>query len=388
MPVVHYPPVIGGFEVFLQNIAERIGMQTPFIVLTGKVKRAEQIEKKGKLLIDRSASLWNLSDISGSSYVYIFTSLPILFFKSIQIIRKERINVLHANGFFNGIVCFLLKKVTNVPYVMTIQSADFTIYHPGGLYKLIASIQASVERAIYRNASICHSVSNDLCEHYRKQGVEECVMIPNGVETDLFYALSEAERKGVREKYEIPNDAHVIVNVSRLEHKNGVGDVIDACGHLFKKMDNAALVIVGDGSLRRDLERRAREIGIRDRVYFLGEMDRSEVGRIISSSDVFVRTPLSEGFGISFLEAMAAEVPVVATPVGGIPDFLEDGETGLFAEVGNVTDIREKVEELIGNELLREKLKKQAKGMVEEKYDWNMIAKGIYDLYRKAARNT
>lgn len=378
MPVVHYPPVIGGFEVFLENIAERVGRDTDFFVLTGKVAGAPRRERKDRLRIFRTASFWELGDTSTGSYLYIFSSLILLFFQSLRVIKRENISVLHANGFFNGFVCLLLKKVTGVPYVMTIQSADFTIYHPGALYKLISGAQGFVERAIYRNASVCHGVSHDLCKHFRNQGVEECVMIPNGVEMDLFRPLSGEERKAVRREYGIPEEKKVVVNVSRLEYKNGVGDVIDAVRELSREV---VLVVVGDGSLRDDLEVKAENIGVADRVHFLGGMDREDVGRVVGALDVFVRTPYSEGFGIVFLEAMAAEVPVVATEVGGITDFVVEGQTGLFAKVGNSEDIARCISDLLEKQDLRESIISNAKDLVEEKYNWDHIASRVRDLY-------
>ncbi|MBX4206384.1 glycosyltransferase family 4 protein [Candidatus Parcubacteria bacterium] len=94
----------------------------------------------------------------------------------------------------------------------------------------------------------------------------------------------------------------------------------------------------------------------------------------LREADIFVRPSLSEGQGISFIEAMAAGLPVVATPVGGITDFLKDGGTGLFAKPGDPASIAEAVKRLIGDSALREKVRKNALELVREKYDWSLIA--------------
>ena len=91
-------------------------------------------------------------------------------------------------------------------------------------------------------------------------------------------------------------------------------------------------------------------------------------------SDIFVRPSLSEGLGNSFLEAMAAGIPVIATPVGGIPDFLVDGETGLFCEVNNPHSIAQKVEKLIKDRESRDYIIKNAREMVLQKYSWERVA--------------
>ena len=88
--------------------------------------------------------------------------------------------------------------------------------------------------------------------------------------------------------------------------------------------------------------------------------------------------------GNSFIEAMAAGLPIIATPVGGIPDFLKDGETGLFCKVKDPKSIAEQVERLMNDDILRQKLKENGQKLVREKYDWNLIAKEmksqVFDL--------
>ena len=94
-----------------------------------------------------------------------------------------------------------------------------------------------------------------------------------------------------------------------------------------------------------------------------------------NEADIFIRPSLSEGFGNSFIEAMAAGLPVIATPVGGIVDFLESGSTGLFCEVHNPQSIAKQVEWLIADELLRKRIILNANSMVRERYQWDLIAK-------------
>jgi glycosyltransferase involved in cell wall biosynthesis len=115
-------------------------------------------------------------------------------------------------------------------------------------------------------------------------------------------------------------------------------------------------------------------------VEFLGFVEHKEMMKYFEKADIFIRPSLSEGLGTAFLEAMAAEVPVIATPVGGIPDFLKDGETGLFCEVNNPRSIAEKVKILLDNKELREKIIFNAKKLVEENYDWNSIAEKMKSI--------
>jgi glycosyltransferase involved in cell wall biosynthesis len=207
-------------------------------------------------------------------------------------------------------------------------------------------------------------------------------MIPNGVETDLFKPLKgEGESKGkgergkVRSMYDLPRDAFIISNISRLEPKNGVEEEIDAVALLVSEHPDLLLVLIGDGSKRAELEAHAREKGVAGHVRFMGQIPYGDVGPLIAASDAFARTPRAEGFGIVFLEAMAAGIPVIGTRTGGIPDFIEHDVTGLLCEVRDVDSIAQALRRLITDAPLRERLVSNAMKMVHERYDWDVIAR-------------
>ena len=100
-------------------------------------------------------------------------------------------------------------------------------------------------------------------------------------------------------------------------------------------------------------------------------------------ADVFVRPSLSEGLGNVFLEAMAAGLPIIGTPVGGILDFLKDGETGLFCRIKNPKSIAEKIKEILSDDRLREKLIQNGQKLAEEKYSWDIIARQMEKIFKK-----
>ncbi len=377
LPVLHYLPVLGGFEVFLKNIVERVGVHTDTFVVTGKVAGQPPVEHRGRTTIIRNASLYPLRDLSYSSYWYIISMMPILLCYTIYLIFTERITLLHANGFFSGLICLTAHALTGVPYVLTIQSADFTIYHEEVSLNFIVKMQDFFEKLVFRHAAVCHAVSNDLCAHYLRQGVTSCVMIPNGVETRLFKPIDSNERQVLRDRYTIPRDAFVISNISRLEPKNGVSELIDAVAELIHEHPQILLVLIGSGSKREELEVYVRDKGLEKHVRFMGQVAYGDVGPIISLSDAFARTPRAEGFGIVFLEAMSAGVPVIGTRTGGIPDFIEHDVTGLLCEVRDVDSIAWALRRLVTDEALRERLVLNATKMVHERYDWDVVADRI-----------
>lgn len=377
LPVLHYLPVLGGFEVFLKNIVERVGQHTDMFVVTGKVAGQPAVENRGRASIIRKASLYPLRDLSYSSYWYIISMMPILLGYTIYLTLTKHITLLHANGFFSGLVCLATRALTGVPYVLTIQSADFTIYHEEVGLNFIVRLQDFFERMVYRHAVVCHAVSNDLCAHYMRQGAKACVMIPNGVETNLFKPITVDERQKLRTEHNIPQDAFVISNISRIEPKNGVSELIDAVAVVVKENPNVLLMLIGSGSKREELEAYVREKGLEKHVRFMGQVKYENVGPLVAMSDAFARTPRAEGFGIVFLEAMAAGVPVIGTRTGGIPDFIEHDVTGLLCEVRDVESIAQALRRLATDPTLRERLVANATTMIRERYDWDVIAERV-----------
>jgi glycosyltransferase involved in cell wall biosynthesis len=177
-------------------------------------------------------------------------------------------------------------------------------------------------------------------------------------------------------------DEVFLVTTSRLVVKNGVEHVIKALASLPR---HVKFLVIGAGPLARELERTVRRERAEERVIFLGEIPHKDLSKYLKISDIFLRPSLSEGMGNSFIEAMAAGLPVIATNVGGIPDFLKEGETGVFCEVENPQSIAEKVESIMNQPKLRETITTNASKLVREKYDWNLVAKDMSEkvLLRK-----
>lgn len=156
-------------------------------------------------------------------------------------------------------------------------------------------------------------------------------------------------------------------------------DIIEALKYL---PENFVFLVLGNGPLEKSLKLKVESSKLGNRVKF-GYVPHSEMPKYLKISDFFVRPSLSEGLGNSFLEAMATSLPVIATPVGGIPDFLKDGDTGYFCEVGKPKTIADAIMKFENNLEQKNSIVENAKSMVVEKYDWNMIAMDIKTILIK-----
>jgi glycosyltransferase involved in cell wall biosynthesis len=229
-------------------------------------------------------------------------------------------------------------------------------------------------RLALRHTDYLTAISNYLIDRAKRLGYRGYgFVIPNGVDIKKFENQNEHVKGVIRVKtLKLKPEDICLITTSRLTEKNAVDDIIESLQFLEDKF---VLLILGTGNLEKTLKQKVSALKLEDRVKFLGLQSPSGVITYLHDSDIFVRPSRSEGLGNSFIEAMAAGIPVIATRVGGIPDFLIDRETGLFCEVNNPKSIAEKVMEYYRDPGLKSKIVRQAREMVEKRYDWDLIAK-------------
>ena len=383
MPILHYPPVLGGFEIFTQNVAERISKTDDVFVVTSRVINTPNQEQKNRLRIFRT-SLKVLKDLAYSKPWFLFGAMICILFKSIRLIKKEKIDLIHAQksaGFLSGLLGYLLSKFTRIPYIITIQSADFSIYRPYLNIKIVKNISKAIEKTTIRKAAICHAVSNHLKNHLEVYKPKKIIVIPNGVNQEVF--VPDSNKRETRKKLGFDTENLIMACDSRLENKNGTHDVIEAANHFKNDIKDFKIIVVGDGPDRKKIETMIEKYNLKDKVFLLGRVQYFDLPKLMAACDIFVRPSLAEGFGISFIEAMACGVGVVATPVGGIVDFLKDKENGLTCQPGNPKDIAEKIKTLIQDKALRNELVKNARKMVQDIYGWDKIAERLRNIYQE-----
>ena len=174
-----------------------------------------------------------------------------------------------------------------------------------------------------------------------REGVrpEQAIYIPNGVEVKPQDCLLAARR--IRSDLGIAPATNVIGTVGRLHLQKGHRYLLSAFAQVLTEVPDAALLIVGDGPLRGELEAEAGRLGIVRQVYFLGE--RGDVPDLLCCMDVYVQASLYEGMPNAVMEAMAAGKPVIATEVDGTQELIEDGETGWLVEASDMRTMAERI---------------------------------------------
>ncbi|OGM98163.1 MAG: hypothetical protein A2735_00445 [Candidatus Yanofskybacteria bacterium RIFCSPHIGHO2_01_FULL_41_21] len=358
-----YLPQVGGSELAIKNVTDRLP-EFDFDLITSRFSSDVPLyEKIGNVNVYRVGNF-----LSRFSFLLPKNFLPIaVFFKARRLIAQhgpyDLIHAYQASQAAGG--GWLLKwAYPRIPFLVTVQE--------GKILTSQSMLTRFFRYFIFKKADHATVISNYLAKYVASQNKNLPVtIIPNGVDLNKFPVSS----------FQFPVKDKTVITVSRLVEKNGVKDLIEAIAVVAKKIPDVRLMVIGDGDLKTDLIKRSESLGMENNVSFLGEIDNNLLPHYLAKAMVFVRPSLSEGLGISFLEAMAAGVPIIGTPVGGIIDFLEDGETGLFCKVKDTQDIGEKIIRILSDKELHDKLANQGRELVRREYDWDIIVQKFRDIY-------
>jgi glycosyltransferase involved in cell wall biosynthesis len=387
-----YLPLVAGAEIAVKELTDRLAGFSAgggpasgweFDLICARIKKELKPEEKiGSVNIYRLGGGWGWID----KFL-----LPILgLIKAIKLNGKNSYKIIWSIMASQASVAAAFLKIifSDKKLVLNLQEGDeeehLKRYALGNdlLYKILIR---PWHLLVFKKADYITAISADLKNRAGNNGAKVTVeIIPNGV--DLTNYKSGITNYELRKKLGICDNEKVIITVSRLVKKNGVGDLIEAMRYLPA---DVKLLIIGNGELESNFKVQISNLKLDNRVIMLGAINNEVIPEYLAIADIFIRPSLSEGQGIAFLEAMAAGVPVIATPVGGIVDFLRDPSsgsgqaTGLFCEVRNPKSIAEKVKMLLENKELTEKIKINAKELVIKNYDWNLIAEKMKSIFEK-----
>ena len=243
----------------------------------------------------------------------------------------------------------------------------------------LGRLYAWQEGALFRRADAVTATGEYLASVTRARFGVGATVVPFGVDTALFHpapggstALRGVEEQPLR-----------IGFVKWLQARYGVQDLVEALGLLADIRFEATLV--GDGPDRPSLEARVAELGLGERVRFLGNRPHSEIPGLMRGFDVFAMPSHEEGWGVAAAEASATGIPVVATRFGGIPEIVVDGQTGLLVPPSDPSALAAAIRRLAGDRDLRLALGQAGRARVESLFSWQRCVDLMESLYRDVA---
>lgn len=298
-----------------------------------------------------------------------------------QYLKKHQIDVVHTHDFYSNIFGMAGAALARVP--VRIASRRESAARASG--------KRLVERSAYRAAHVV--VAN--CEEVRQQLIEEGVpahkvrTIYNGLDPSRVQ-FDQTERKEVLEKLNLPEQARFVTIVANMrahvrhpqpycykDHPT----FLRAAQRVYEKVPDAAFIIAGEGELKEATQELARTLGIAERAFFIGRC--TDVGAVLSISDVCVLSSSSEGFSNSLLEYMAAGRPVVSTDVGGAREAIVHGETGYLVPPGDHEGLAGHISSLLLAPDQARKMGERGRRRVSEKFSSSKQLQNVESLYNE-----
>jgi glycosyltransferase involved in cell wall biosynthesis len=297
------------------------------------------------------------------------------------IIRKHRVSILHwnfTNPFRNSYLWCLMLLHPKVAHWYTDH-----ISHPTAGLDSSSGPKKLVKRWLWHAYDRVISVSQFVGDHLRNvQSCSDPVLCRHFVNTQRFRPDVE-NRHQLRAAYGV-EDRFVVLIVAHLIEKKGVHVAVRSMAELPGQV---VLWIVGEGAEQRELARLSAEVGVSDRIRFFGL--QKDVAPFMRAADCFVCPSLwEEAAGLVNLEAIASGLPVIASRVGGIPEYVEDGRTGLFFEAGDFHGLARCVRRLLDDSALCREMSTEARTQAVVRFSADVRVNDYLELYRTERANT
>jgi len=366
-------PHVGGAEIALKEITNRIS-DIEFHLLTLNFSGEMREEKFENIFVHRIGN--------GASYVQKILFIPRGARRAARLHRTQPFDVCWAMMSYMTLPIVLMRFCgIRVPYLLTLQEGDPWEHMFGRWF--IRPFRPLLHIG-FRNASAVQAISTFLAQWAYRMGYRgEVSVIPNGVAVAYFTPVKHRvfDTKVIEKK----DNETWLIHTGRLVHKNALDVVVRALPLL---PESVHFFMIGNGSEQGTLEKLSRTLGVSSRVHFHPYVPSESLPNYLWTCDIFIRPSRSEGMGSSFVEAMAAGLPVIATQEGGIADFLFDAArnpdkptTGWAVDTDSPEQIATAVRAILAHPTETARVVATARTMVEEKYDWNHIAHALRALF-------
>ncbi|WP_258360739.1 glycosyltransferase family 4 protein [Moorella sulfitireducens] len=384
-----YPPQsVGGLARHVEDLAISLArLRHDVHVLTiGRPGQATESRENG-LTVHRVEAY----PVHAPDFLTWVLQLNARFLEEAMIIMRKYgpCQIIHAHDWLVAFTGRALKHAHRLPLIATIHATEAG--RNRGLYNDMQRYINSVEWWLTYEAwrvIVCSQHMRQEVQGLFQLPADKIAIIPNGVYGQKFRFV--AVDPAVRQRYAASHEK-IIFFVGRLVIEKGVQVLLEAMPRVLSSCPEAKLVVAGQGPMEGQLQNRARELGISDRVYFAGYIDDHTRNQLYRAARVAVFPSLYEPFGIVALEAMAAGTPVVASETGGLAEIITHGVDGMRAFPGNAGSLADNILAVLKDEALAGRLRANGLRLVTEVYDWENIARrtaGVYEEVYSQYRRT
>lgn len=253
--------------------------------------------------------------------------------KMVDVVKYEKLDVLHVHyAIPHASAAYMAKQILKtegieIPVVTTLHGTDITLVGKDASYEPVVTFSINQSDAV---TAVSADLKKDTYEHFKV--TRDIHVIPNFIDLERF----KKQKKEHFRRAICPEGELLLVHTSNFRKVKRVDDVVRIFYNVRKEVP-VKLLLVGDGPERNNIEALCREMGTCDDVRFLGKLEAVE--EVLSVADLFLMPSEKESFGLAALEAMACEIPVISSNVGGLPELNVHGKTGFLSDVGDVEDM-------------------------------------------------
>lgn len=354
-----YYPIEAGAEVFARYLAEHLVKRKHRVdVLTRRMNQVSEREDVNGVNVFRTVP---------TSHVFRKLCKEYFFLKNaINLNKQNNYDIIHLHlASPRALTGLLLKRILQKPVVLSVQGGDLFDYGLSTKLGFKPLLKYALKQ--FNSVHAVSSVYGSLLKHW---GVKDVVVIPNCVDLDAFCPNTKEKREG-------------IITVSRLIKKNGIHHLILALSVLKSEGEIVNLTIIGTGPWEKKLRRMVKQHHLEKQVEFLGYIPNNQLKIYLSSSLLFVRPSLWEGFGVSFIEAMASGTCVIGSKTGGITDIISNKKNGFLVEVGDIQGLAKTLHKALTDVQLRQRLVKEGYATVEKQFSCKNVLPKVEKWYEE-----
>jgi len=366
----------GGAQRYVYDLAINLRGYDVAVALGGNGVLNEKLTASGI----RTCSVASLQrDISPTKDIGSFGNLY-------SIIKKEQPDIIHLNSpKAGGLGAFACRFLNASRYTLHATRIIYTVHgwafnEDRPFYERVA-----IRFFSWLTTLLCHKIIL-LSQREYTQALgfpfvkNKLVLIPLGIKPPVYFSREKArELLNVTQPFDISKGC-VIGTIAELHPNKGLTFLIDAMAVVVKKHPNTVCVIIGDGQDRKALESLIKEKQLEHTVFLVGYMD--EASQYLKAFDIFVLPSIKEGLPYAILEAGLASLPVIATPVGGIPEIIENKKSGLLVPPKNSTELANAISSLIGHEKDRASYGSALNQSVSQKFSFDKMLAATENLYK------